>query len=152
MASDELRFVCPLCLWSWASEEAMRAHIPMSHNTTHDRFDAVMEESTNAINYHVGVNERLTAENARLTRERDVSRVDIDVWRDSEYIERGRRERAEAERDALAATVTSLREQFERVMAASCDACNGIADREHWWVCVSARAALAAASEGEGGG
>jgi len=47
--------------------------------------------------------------------------------------------------DALAAQVAALRGQFERVMAASCDACNGVADRDHWWLCVEARAALAAA-------
>ena len=119
MASDELRFVCPLCLWSWSSEEAMRAHIPASHNTTLDRFDAVMEEPTNAINYHVGVNERLTAEVERLTRDSCVdcgSPVLIcdhaakNLLDPERSFHAGQIEEMTTERDALAAQVAALRE------------------------------------------
>ena len=60
--------------------------------------------------------------------------------------------KAEAERDALAAQVSALRGQFERVMAASCDACNGVADRDHWWLCVEARAVLAAGGAAQDAG
>ena len=76
MASEypPLPYVCPLCHWSWATEHGMRVHIPVEHNTTLDRFDAWQEETTNAINYHVSVNERLTAQLAAVTAERDALR------------------------------------------------------------------------------
>jgi chromosome segregation ATPase len=122
-----LPFVCPLCLWSWASEGAMRAHIPATHNTTLDRFDAVMEEPTNAINYHVGVNERLTDEVERLTLERDEARAiadqlnsvsallssERDAWNDAAGDLTARLHASDAERDALAAKVAALREALK---------------------------------------
>ncbi len=96
---------------------------------------------------------RLTAENARLRERveaRELSAAERNrPWEGALQHAHKRAATAEAERDALAGQIERLQEQFERVMAATCEACNGLAGRDHWWLCVSARAALAAAG-GEG--
>jgi len=119
MASEypPLPYVCPLCHWSWATEPGMRVHIPVEHNTTLDRFDAWQEETTNAINYHVSVNERLTAQLAALLAERDaeVARLTRETECADTIIKANAEAIAEleAERDAALAREALLREALE---------------------------------------
>lgn len=85
-ALSPLPFVCPLCLWSWETEDGLRAHIPFTHNTTLDRYDAWDEESVNAVNYHVADNERLTAENAALRAALD-EYADPENWWQADHVD-----------------------------------------------------------------